>query len=64
MPAFKPKPVQPKTGKNHRLFGARYLKLHKMRDPNWQTDDKFTQYKGLTLLHGSYNYKHIADALY
>lgn len=50
---IKQKPVQPKTGKNHRLFGVRYLKQHNMRDPNWTTDDKFSQYVGLTLLHGN-----------
>lgn len=51
----KVKAVQPKTGKNHRIFGSRFLKLHKMRDPKWTPNDKFTQYIGLTLLHGKLN---------
>lgn len=44
--------VKPKTGTTHALFGSRYLKLHDIRDPNWTPDDKFSQYVGLTLLHG------------
>lgn len=52
MVEVKIKAVQPKTGKTHRFFGSRFLKLHNMRDPNWTTKDKFTQYQGLTQLHG------------
>lgn len=36
--------VQPKSGKNHAIFGSRFYKHHKISDARWKADDKITQY--------------------
>ena len=49
---FKTEIIQPKTGETHGLFGVRYLKFHKIRDPNWTAADKCAQYFSITRLYG------------
>lgn len=51
--AEKIKSVQPKTGKNHKMFGSRFLRLHNFRNPRWTVQDKYAQYEMLTTLHGN-----------
>lgn len=36
--------VQPKSGKNHAIFGSKFYKHHKISDAKWRADDKITQY--------------------
>lgn len=36
--------VQPKSGKNHAIFGSQFYKHHKISDAKWRADDKITQY--------------------
>lgn len=45
---------QSKTGENHGIFGYKYLKFHRMRDPKWAAGDKMIQYVGITKLYGKY----------
>lgn len=45
------KSIQPKTGKTHRCFGSRYLRMHNFRDSRWTVADKVTQYQGLAMMH-------------
>lgn len=49
----KVKPVQPKTGQTHGIFGVRQIKMHHIRDPKWTAYEKFNQYTVLTTLHGN-----------
>ncbi|XP_038111763.1 uncharacterized protein LOC119767364 [Culex quinquefasciatus] len=42
---------QSKTGENHGIFGYKYLKFHRMRDPKWAAGDKMIQYVGITKLY-------------
>lgn len=37
--------VQPKSGKNHAIFGSRFYKRHKVADPKWTAEDLITQYE-------------------
>ncbi|XP_029732991.2 uncharacterized protein LOC109406264 [Aedes albopictus] len=41
----------PKTGENHGIFGYKYLKFHRMRDPKWTAGDKMIQYVGITKIY-------------
>lgn len=37
--------VQPKSGKNHAIFGSRFYKHHKISDDKWKADDIIAQYE-------------------
>ncbi|XP_062559331.1 uncharacterized protein LOC134224103 [Armigeres subalbatus] len=40
-----------KTGENHGIFGYKYLKFHRMRDPKWTAGDKMIQYVGIAKIY-------------
>ncbi|XP_053686903.1 uncharacterized protein LOC128736444 [Sabethes cyaneus] len=41
----------PKTGENHGIFGSKYLKYHRLRDPKWPAGEKIIQYVGIAKLY-------------
>lgn len=43
--------VQPKSGKNHKLFGSAFYKVHQMKDPKWNANDKIAQYSCMASVH-------------
>ncbi|XP_021709657.1 uncharacterized protein LOC110679428 [Aedes aegypti] len=49
--AAKEEYFNPKTGENHGIFGYKYLKFHRMRDPKWTAGDKMIQYVGITKIY-------------
>lgn len=44
--------IQPKTGQNHKIFGVKYLKFHRMREILWNPTEKIQQFKAITNLYG------------
>lgn len=49
---IKKETVQPKTGQNHKIFGVRYLKFHRMREILWNPTEKIRQFEAITNLYG------------
>jgi len=48
---YKPN-VKRTTGETHPIFGTKYLRRHKIRDPKYQATDKIKEYTYLVQLYG------------
>lgn len=41
------RPIQPKSGEKHVIFGKKYKQMHQLADHHWTADDKIEQYNAI-----------------